>query len=336
MANNNQNQYNRPYGNNQHWQGDPFDNNSNDQYNRNRENEGGFGNAGFGNNDEQGSSNRYRQEQVNYIPDNDDNRYGSGNDNRGYQNRGYSNKNNDFGQQRNQWGSQWGNHYGASFGNQSRQSDQGNYGGQSGWGSVNNISGGYDINTGSSNNQNRYNDGNWQQRNRNEYGYAGNNSHGVNYGGNEGNAWNDHVHNKDDRGWWDRSGAENSSSRIESRIPRGNANYPAVAGIHKGKGPRGYQRSDERIHEDVCDRLSDDDMLDASEIEVTVNGAEVILSGLVLSREARRHAEDIAESVTGVRNIENRIRVGRADELEGNYTTRQILRAAGGDDNDAK
>ena len=41
-------------------------------------------------------------------------------------------------------------------------------------------------------------------------------------------------------------------------------------GPHRGRGPKGYTRSDERIREDVNDRLSDDPFVDASEIEVMV------------------------------------------------------------------
>ncbi len=78
---------------------------------------------------------------------------------------------------------------------------------------------------------------------------------------------------------------------------------------HRGKGPKSYVRSDERIREDVSDRLRDDDHIDASDIEVTVSQSEVVLSGTVDSRFAKRHAEDLAESVAGVRNVENRIRV---------------------------
>jgi hypothetical protein len=77
----------------------------------------------------------------------------------------------------------------------------------------------------------------------------------------------------------------------------------------RGKGPKGYQRSDERIKEDINDRLSDSHEVDATEIEVTVDKGEVILSGTVAQREQKRKAEDIAESVSGVKNVENRIRL---------------------------
>lgn len=76
-----------------------------------------------------------------------------------------------------------------------------------------------------------------------------------------------------------------------------------------GKGPKGYVRSDERIKEDVSDRLSDEDSLDASDITVEVSGGEVTLSGYVDSRLAKRMAEDCAEQCAGVRHIQNNLRV---------------------------
>lgn len=79
-------------------------------------------------------------------------------------------------------------------------------------------------------------------------------------------------------------------------------------GEHRGKGPKGYTRSDERIREDVCDRLSDDDELDASEITVTVRGGEVTLEGTVPDRRAKQRAEDLAEAVSGVRDVDNKLR----------------------------
>jgi len=78
---------------------------------------------------------------------------------------------------------------------------------------------------------------------------------------------------------------------------------------HRGRGPKGYKRSDERIREDVNDRLSDDYYLDASDVEVSVSNTEVTLTGTVNSRSDKRRAEDLAERVSGVSNVENRLRV---------------------------
>jgi osmotically-inducible protein OsmY len=80
-------------------------------------------------------------------------------------------------------------------------------------------------------------------------------------------------------------------------------------GGHRGRGPRGYQRSDQRILEDVNDRLTEDPDVDASEIEVRVENREVTLSGTVNSRFEKRHAEDVAESVPGVAHVQNNLRV---------------------------
>jgi len=82
---------------------------------------------------------------------------------------------------------------------------------------------------------------------------------------------------------------------------------------HRGKGPKGYTRSDDRIREDVCDCLTDDPMLDAGEIEVQVKNGEVTLSGTVSDRLAKRHAEDMIERVSGVRDVQNHIRVKERD-----------------------
>ncbi len=78
---------------------------------------------------------------------------------------------------------------------------------------------------------------------------------------------------------------------------------------HRGRGPRGYQRPDERILEDVSDRLTDDPHIDASEIEVRVENREVTLTGTVASRFEKRHAEDIADNVSGVTHVQNNLRV---------------------------
>jgi osmotically-inducible protein OsmY len=81
------------------------------------------------------------------------------------------------------------------------------------------------------------------------------------------------------------------------------------AGGFAGRGPKGYQRSDERIREEVSDRLMADDMIDASEIEVIVKQGEVTLKGSVDNRWAKRRVEDLAEQVMGVLDVMNQIRV---------------------------
>ncbi|THV11688.1 BON domain-containing protein [Rhizobium rhizophilum] len=78
---------------------------------------------------------------------------------------------------------------------------------------------------------------------------------------------------------------------------------------HRGKGPRGYRRSDARILEDVNDRLADDPAIDASDIEVTVEDAEVTLGGHVTDRWEKRRAEDCVDRVSGVTHVQNNLRI---------------------------
>jgi osmotically-inducible protein OsmY len=79
-----------------------------------------------------------------------------------------------------------------------------------------------------------------------------------------------------------------------------------------GKGPKGYQRSDDRIKEQLSDRLMDDDDIDASEITIEVKNGEATLTGTVGSREEKRAAEEIAEQSPGVREVQNLLRVQAA------------------------
>lgn len=80
-------------------------------------------------------------------------------------------------------------------------------------------------------------------------------------------------------------------------------------GGHRGRGPKNYTRSEDRIREDVNDRLTDDPWLDASEIDVQVSKSEVTLNGSVESREDKRRAEDLVEQVSGVGHVQNNLRV---------------------------
>ena len=90
-----------------------------------------------------------------------------------------------------------------------------------------------------------------------------------------------------------------------------------MSGNHRGKGPKGYERSQERIKEEICDRLTDDDSIDASEIEVNLNQGEVTLSGSVSDKQTKRRVEDMIESMSGVKSVQNNLRISSGQEKTG-------------------
>ncbi len=97
-----------------------------------------------------------------------------------------------------------------------------------------------------------------------------------------------------------------------SRHPRAAASAPRI------RGPKGYTRSDERIREDVCERLAYAFDLDVSEVSVAVREACVRLEGSVPERWMKHEIEDLAASCVWVRDVDNLVRVPRdasRDEL---------------------
>jgi hypothetical protein len=88
---------------------------------------------------------------------------------------------------------------------------------------------------------------------------------------------------------------------------------------YAGRGPKDYRRSDDRVREEICDCMTDDPMLDASDITVQVSEGVVTLSGTVSSRDQKRRAEDVAERVSGVKDVTNQLRVSR--EANGHFHT---------------
>ncbi|GLC62047.1 hypothetical protein PLESTB_001833800 [Pleodorina starrii] len=117
------------------------------------------------------------------------------------------------------------------------------------------------------------------------------------------------VEQDDDRGFLDRAGDE-----VASWFGDEDASRRREMDKHRGTGPKGYIRSDERIKEDVSERLMDDGQLDASDIEVMVQDGEVTLTGTVPERFAKRHAEDVAERASGVKHVQNNLRVASAGQ----------------------
>lgn len=76
-----------------------------------------------------------------------------------------------------------------------------------------------------------------------------------------------------------------------------------------GRYPRGHGRPDERITEEVRDRLTAHSYLDASDIEVSVREQQVALRGRVSDGRAKSLAQDVAKSVAGVHAVRNELRV---------------------------
>jgi hypothetical protein len=100
---------------------------------------------------------------------------------------------------------------------------------------------------------------------------------------------------------WERAGESMSQPR---------PNVPQAS--HRGKGPKGFKRSDERIREAVSEALQEDHHVDASEISVEVQDGEVILTGTVDDRRTKRLAEQVVEGLSGVHDVVNQLRVKRA------------------------
>jgi len=96
-------------------------------------------------------------------------------------------------------------------------------------------------------------------------------------------------------------------------------NWP---GPYTGRGPRNYTRSDERIYEDVCELMTYHGQLDARNIEIEVNNGEVTLTGNVPDRQAKRLAEDIADTVPGVQDVHNRLKINQTAETPERWVDR--------------
>jgi osmotically-inducible protein OsmY len=151
--------------------------------------------------------------------------------------------------------------------------------------------------------------------------FAGNEGRGFGYGSDYRGAYGGGGYGGDDRGregYGNRGGGrerglfERATDEVSSWFGDRDAERRRQED-HRGRGPKGYKRSDSRIEEDINDRLYDDSHVDASDITVSVSAGEVTLSGRVASRDARRRAEDIAEQVSGVTYVQNNLRVGTGD-----------------------
>ena len=76
-------------------------------------------------------------------------------------------------------------------------------------------------------------------------------------------------------------------------------------------GLRGLRRPDESLAREIHEILTKDPELDATDIEVEVEGGAVTLTGEVVSSDAKLLAEELVESTPGVREVHNRLRIAR-------------------------
>ena len=114
----------------------------------------------------------------------------------------------------------------------------------------------------------------------------------------------------DSRNWFDRA-----TDTVAGWFSDDDDEHPRERG-YRGHGPSGYTRSDERIMEDACDALTDDWRVDARQVSVTVKDGEITLDGTVPSRDHKRRAEDCVDELSGVRHVQNNLRVQERTEWD--------------------
>lgn len=96
----------------------------------------------------------------------------------------------------------------------------------------------------------------------------------------------------------------------------GGAGVRSQPGPHAGRGPRGYRRSDSSVAEDIQERLMLHPDIDPSDVEVRVREGEVTLLGEVDDRDTKYRIEELVDSVGGVLDVYNLVRVRRTSAQE--------------------
>jgi osmotically-inducible protein OsmY len=205
----------------------------------------------------------------------------------------------------------------------SRFSDAGNFSSNYGSGSPgnnwNDNQRGYGNERGYGNDYNRQGRNDDMNRNfgNSDYNRSGNSRYsGNDYGRSNEYFGRENYRNDNDRNWWDKTTDEVSSWFGDDEAER-RRRMDKMSGPHRGKGPKGFTRSDEKIRDDVNDKLYHDPFVDASDIDVTVSGGDVTLTGTVDSKETKRRAEDLAEEVIGVNNVSNNLKVNKSSFSSG-------------------
>jgi hypothetical protein len=116
--------------------------------------------------------------------------------------------------------------------------------------------------------------------------------------------------------------------RVASALEDQDERAAATLGFRRNRSSR-YRRPDERILDDVWHRISLA-AVDPQDVEVEVNSGVVTLSGRVSTRFEKRLLEDIADSVFGVQEIHNHLRLARTSSEAQNQGTDPLRTSVGG------
>ena len=101
-----------------------------------------------------------------------------------------------------------------------------------------------------------------------------------------------------------------AASRVEVGAPQ-NAPRAGDRSRHSAGSPRPRRKTDDSLSREIHEILTADPELGATDIEVLVEGGAVTLSGDVEHPDAKFLAEELTESVSGVRLVHNRLVVRR-------------------------
>jgi hypothetical protein len=111
-------------------------------------------------------------------------------------------------------------------------------------------------------------------------------------------------------GWAEHYGVDEYPQGRDYRSHDGGAYDALQEGSYRGRGPKNYRRSDARLREIICERLTDDPFIDASQVSVEVTDCDVTLRGTVAVRQQKYAIEDLVAEVSGVDEIHNQLSVG--------------------------
>lgn len=190
-------------------------------------------------------------------------------------------------------------------------------------------------------NRGKEGDQDWRRGDYDQEDYRLDNSQHINYGEHYGSAAYGRAHYDPqiNRDFVDPRSAERhgSSDSWNAGEPFNNReqDYRGTSGSaqpssHRGRGPKNYSRTDERIRDEVCERLTQDHMVDPSDVEVMVSSGEVTLRGTIGDRSMKRRAEYLADSVTGVQDVHNELRLSNTQRSDGAEETAATARAGSG------